>query len=142
MVFGRAVRASLLIVAVVGLGGSLSGCLVAPSRRSDLSARYPLDRARAVVAAAERHDADAIHALVNLLEDDDPGVRMYASLALERMCGETFGYRYYAPPEERAEALRRWRDALRNGEVVTLRAGSAQTPSRTGSAMLATEVTP
>lgn len=85
--------------------------------RSDLQAVYPPDRAQAVVRAAEMRDRDAVHTLVSLLDDKDSGVRMYAILALRRMCDEDFGYRYYAREDERAEAIGRWREALRTGEV-------------------------
>lgn len=101
---------------------SLCACGSGGGRR-DLQSRYPLDRARAIVDAAERGDAESVHQLVTLLEDDDGAIRMYAILALERLSGQTYGYRYHDPEPARAEAVRRWRDALRAGKV-TIRNGS------------------
>jgi hypothetical protein len=88
----------------------------APDMRSDNA----LDRARGAVKAADEGDPAAVHTLVNLLEDWDEAVRMYAILALQRLCGEDLGYRYYAPPEVRSRAVARWRDALRRGEVTVV----------------------
>lgn len=71
---------------------------------------------------AEMGDRGAVHPLVELLEDPDRAVRMYTILALTRLCGEDFDYKYYEPEAERAAAVRRWRAALRNGEVTVRRA--------------------
>jgi hypothetical protein len=47
------------------------------------------------------------------LEDDSPDVRMFAIGALRRMTGKDFGYRFYAEEDERAEAVKRWREWLK-----------------------------
>lgn len=88
-----------------------------------MTSPYPPDRAQAAVRLAESGDQQAVHALVTLLEDDDPAVRLYCILALARLCGTTNGYRYYDPPEQRAAAAARWRMALRAGSVA-LRSGA------------------
>ena len=93
-------------------------CNSAAMQRQKLASDYPLDRARAAVALAEAGDKDAVHKLIDLLDDDDRAVRLYAILALERLCGTTMGYTYYAPQADRDAAVRRWREAIRNGEVV------------------------
>jgi len=72
------------------------------------------------VEVAERGEVEAIHKLVDLLEDSDKGVRMYAILALRRLCGVDHGYHYYAKERDRAAAVTRWRHALRAGEVKIL----------------------
>jgi HEAT repeat protein len=77
-----------------------------------------LERALAAVRLAEAGDAGAVHELVDLLEDSDRAVRMYAILALVRLTGADYGYTYYGSDLERAVAVRRWREALRAGEVV------------------------
>jgi HEAT repeat protein len=92
------------------------GC-VRQTRRADLSALYPVDRARAVVRLAESGDFEAVHSLVELLDDQDGAVRMYSILALERICGENLGYEYYASESSRQLAIERWREALREGRV-------------------------
>lgn len=108
------------LIANVAAGGVaaalLLGAACAPTRK-DLRSGNPLDRARAVVALAEQRDAQAIPKLVDLLDDRDPGVRLYTIQALERLTGESFGYRYFDGPADRAAAVQRWRDALRAGEV-------------------------
>lgn len=101
---------------------SAAGCQSSAAQRRRLSSRNPLERAQAVVRLAEMGDRGAVHPLVELLEDPDRAVRMYTILALTRLCGEDFDYKYYEPEAERAAAVRRWRAALRNGEVTVRRA--------------------
>lgn len=82
--------AAWLVVAAAMLGGCAGG---GPAPRRALQSSYAFDRARAAVRLAEAGDRQAVHALVDLLEDDDAGVRFYAIAALERLCGATHGYR-------------------------------------------------
>jgi len=107
------------------------GC-VRETRRADLGALYPVDRARAVVRLAESGDFQAVHRLVEMLDDEDGAVRMYSILALEHMCGENLGYEYHASESNRQLAIERWREALRAGRV-QLRPreaiGAARTPA-------------
>lgn len=112
----------------------LPGCNPSGMRREHLVSPYPLDRARAAVELAEAGDAQAIDLLIELLNDRDRGVRMYAILALERLCGETYGYKYYNPEPQRAAAVARWRQARQRGEV-TVQAQSAR--PHTGAAVAA-----
>ncbi|MCK4342202.1 MAG: HEAT repeat domain-containing protein [Phycisphaerae bacterium] len=93
------------------------GCDSTAARRRALASGNPLDRARAVVQVAEGRDPDAVHKLVDLLDDPDKTVRMYAIIALKRLCGQDYGFRYYADETERRAAVQRWRQALRTGEV-------------------------
>lgn len=111
---------------VAGLLCLLPGCRSSAAAR--LSAPDPSERAVAIVALADSGDASAVHKLVDLLEDRDRGVRMYANLALLRLCGRDLGYRYYDPEPQRAEAVRRWRNALRDGEVTVLSRNSRGAP--------------
>jgi len=99
------------------------GCNSAAAQRARLASPYPPDRARAAVRLGEARDADAVAKLVDLLIDPDRAVRMYSILALERMCGQTYGYRYYDPAPQRAAAVERWRAALREGQVATRGSG-------------------
>jgi len=92
------------------------GCGAA-AKRDQLASPYPLDRARAAVHLAEAGDSGAVDLLVELLNDHDRGVRMYSILALERLCGDTYGYRYYDPEPRRAAAVARWRQARQGGQV-------------------------
>lgn len=103
---------AIVLLAVGGLG-----CRASPRDPRWLASDYPLDRVRAAVALAEAGDARAVPRLVDLLADDDRGVRLYSILALERLTGQTYDYVYYAPQPQRDAAVERWRTALRNGEV-------------------------
>lgn len=109
-------RRSTFVVLVV-LAGVIPGCQSPASRRERLNSTYAPTRARAVVQSAEAGDATAIHKLVDLLEDEDRGVRMYSIVALRRLCGEDYGYRYYDSESERQLAVERWRQAIRDGDV-------------------------
>jgi hypothetical protein len=103
-------------LAASALAGGL-GCDSAAAQRGRLGSANPFDRATAVVTVTRTGDLVAVHKLVDLLDDTDRTVRMYAILGLRRLCGEDFGYRYYAISAERAPAVARWRDALRTGTL-------------------------
>lgn len=109
-----------------------AGCRSAGNQRHQLDSMNPLDQVEAAVWLAEAGDAQAVHKLVNLLESRDRTVRLYAILALERLCSRTYGYVYYQPEARRAEAVRRWQAALRNGEVTVRpsRPASPEEPAR------------
>jgi hypothetical protein len=132
-VFATMFRSSLLLAGAL----CVIGCQSPRGGRADIASTYPLDRVRAVVRSAEAGDAGAVDLLIELLDDSDRGVRMYSILALERLCGENHGYRYYAPEAERAAAIERWRAARQRGEVVVRttpgqRAKRGTTPISTG----------
>jgi HEAT repeat protein len=116
---------SLGLTALVSLG--FGGC-AAPQNRAGITSSYPLDRVRAAVACAEAGDARAIDLLIEALNDNDRAVRMYSIIALKRLCGEDYGYRFYASDGERDEAIARWRQARGRGEIIL------QAPPRTPSA--------
>jgi hypothetical protein len=121
--YNRAMGLAMTARTVLRLGfitiglACLLGCRPLAAKRQQLGSRYALDRARAAVELAEAGDAQAIDALIELLNDGDRAVRMYTILALERLCGETYGYNYYDPEPERAAAVARWQAARQRGEV-------------------------
>lgn len=104
-----------LLTAALGLA---AGCNANLFSRPDFRSNYAPDRARAAISAAERGRTNAAPSLVNLLEDRDPTVRMYAQIALERLFGESKGYRYYDAESQRTAAVEQWRDAIRSGSLV------------------------
>lgn len=108
-----------MTVSIVSAASALTctGCHAHATTGKQLTSNHPLDRAQAAVRAAEHGDTAPIHALVDLLEDSDDVVRMVAIHSLRRLCGEDFGYRYYADAPERAAAVLRWRAALRDGAI-------------------------
>ncbi len=121
----QARRLALFRIALLAL--ALPGCDTNRARREQLQSLYPLDRARAAVQLAHAGDPQAVQALVDLLEDDDRGVRLYTIVSLEKLTGQTHGYLYYASESDRSAAVERWRDAVRRG-VVTLRPLSVPGP--------------
>jgi hypothetical protein len=69
----------------------------------------PEERILAARHAAELHDRGAIPLLVDRLEDDDPAVRLFTILALEKLTGTRLGYDYRSDDLQRARAAQRWR---------------------------------
>ncbi len=79
-----------------------------------LTSPDPAARIRAIRQIAEKGQSSAVPLLVNRLEDEDEAVRFYAIGALVRLTGSDQGYKYYAPERERTEAVKRWRNSVRN----------------------------
>lgn len=102
--------AALLLAAPI-----LGGCAAATAPSIDDP--RPAARAEASGNAARSADRDAIPALVDALDSSDPLSRLAAATALERLTGETLGYRYDAPPTERDAAARRWADRVAAAET-------------------------
>jgi hypothetical protein len=59
---------------------------------------------------------DTVPFLLQGLDDDDPRVRFLCFEALNRNTGESHGYDYEAPSEERSEAVGRWQAWWRSQE--------------------------
>ena len=78
-------------LSVVGSMLSIMGCGGPKSYRSNIQAAYAYDRILAIREAGERRDPLAVPLLVDRLEDEDPAVRFYAILALERITGDRRG---------------------------------------------------
>lgn len=82
------------------------GC--GPAEPGGLDSLDPGERATAIAKAAETDDRAAIPRLITLLGSDDPGTRLLAIGALEKLTGETFGYDYAAPEPARLRSIERW----------------------------------
>ena len=78
-----------------------------------LQDKDPSVRIAAAVRAAELKDEKAVPHLVERLSDGEDDVRFFAYIALRKITGQTMGYRYYDPPQPRAEAIRRWREWMK-----------------------------
>lgn len=108
-------KSSLLLALVGLLAVCVCGCSpgVTPASRRPLVDRLqddnPSVRVRAIVEAGETEDASAVPLLIDRLEDDDSDIRLFSIQALRRITGRDFDYRYYAPLEQRREAVARWR---------------------------------
>jgi HEAT repeat protein len=77
----------------------------------------PAARMYAIEIAARDGDQQAVKQIIESLDSDDPAVRLLAISTLERLTGETYGYRQYDPPLQRREAIDRWKAAYESGEV-------------------------
>lgn len=82
-------------------------------------------RIQAMAQAVESHDPQAVPYLVENLGSGNGDVRLFASLALEKLTGQTMGYEYYASPSQREQAIELWRKWLAGG-----RKPSATQPSQ------------
>lgn len=79
---------------------------------TQLQSQDPAQRIRAIVQASHTARSDLLPALVDCLEDEDPAVRLYAIVALEKLTGTRLGYSYFSPPDQRREAVQAWRAHL------------------------------
>lgn len=120
-------RSHVAATALASAAITFFGCASGVTHRELLKSPSAYERAAASVQSAEAGDGEAVHALVDLLDDRDDGVRMYAIRALDRLTGRMYGYEYYATESQRAAAVERWRSGLRSGEVV-LNTSAARRP--------------
>jgi HEAT repeat protein len=102
------VRRSVGIIALALV--SISGCF-SPDPKSLQSNSAP-SAVPAIKDAATQGDRSAYPRLVEDLDDPDPAIRFAAIQALERMTGETFGYRYYDDESTRRPAVQQWQQWL------------------------------
>jgi hypothetical protein len=84
------------------------GPSVAPRVRAALSFPCPEARAAACRLAYRFGDAEAIPAMIKLLDDESSLVRLHANRSLCGMTGQDMNYRPEALPEDRAAAKARW----------------------------------
>lgn len=68
----------------------------------------PDGRIQAIVDVARTEDRERIKDLVEQLDSDDAAVRMFSIRTLERLTGQTLGYRHSDPRWRRLEAIDRW----------------------------------
>lgn len=96
----------LCLFAAVGL----TGCEpIQGDAYRDFEDDDPAARLAAITKAGRTRDDQAIPYLVDRLTDSEPEVCFFAIIALRKITGRTFGYRYYQPRRLRAEAVRKWR---------------------------------
>ena len=70
--------------------------------------RDPANKIPGIKKAVEAKDLSAAKQMVEDLDNDDPAVRFYAIEGLERLTGESFGYKYFDDELARQPALKRW----------------------------------
>ena len=101
------IRLSILMVI-----GILVSC-GQPATSGGFDSPLPAARLHALGQAARTGDRSDIKRIVELLDSDDAAVRLLAISTLERLTGETFGYRHYDPRWEREASIRKWVNAIR-----------------------------
>ena len=99
-------------VLVVSTCAAACGCF--PREQQRIGANDPTSNIPAIQDAARGKDYQAVPGLVRQLESDDPAVRFYAIEALEKLTGQTCGYRYYDDPDDRRLAVGRWKQWIRD----------------------------
>ncbi len=101
------IRLSILMII-----GSLVSC-GQPGTSGGFDSPMPAARLHALGQAARTGDRSDIKRIVELLDSDDAAVRLLAISTLERLTGETFGYRHYDPRWEREDSIQKWVNAIR-----------------------------
>lgn len=120
----RSLSGSAICMAVM-----LTAC-TAGKPKPDFDSPDPYARALAIEDAARQRDRNAIPDLIESLDSDDPAVRFAAIGALERITGQTYGYRPYDPEWERQAAVDQWVSEYRNqGEAGDVFAHTAASDS-------------
>lgn len=85
-------------------------------------------RMYAIEQAARAGDRTQIRNIIEQLDSDDPGVRYLAITALQRLTGQTCGYRHYDPATLRREAIGRWIAAYDDGSIQPMTASPLSAP--------------
>jgi HEAT repeat protein len=96
--------------------GTLGACAPKASEGGFNSAN-PAAKLYAIVEAGRQRDTAAIPHLIEQLDSDDPAVRLYTIIALERITGTRLDYSPYDPPALRTAAQRRWYEQYQAGEL-------------------------
>jgi len=94
----------LLATAILG-----PGCSLAPKSFRDMIHPAPIVRARALGLDEQQPEWVAVPAMIERLNDPDKVVRMAANDGLKERTRRDFGFVPWAPPEERAKAVARWK---------------------------------
>ena len=99
----------LLVGMLLAMVSSGPGCSLAPKSFRDMIHPAPIVRARSVGFGEDQPEWVAVPAMIEQLNDPADVVRMTAHDALKARTRRDFGYVAWAPPEERAKAVERWR---------------------------------
>ena len=108
-------RPLILALAVALTPLLITSCTDVPKRtgdlHSDLKSSDPLIRGESAMHAGRLKVASTIPLLIELLEDDDYGVRLNAHIALLLITDErSIAYQALDPPKLRKEGADRWRE--------------------------------
>ena len=100
------------LILILALGLSSVACR-GTRPKPDVAAREIDARIPGIKHAGETHDRSALPGLIDSLNDDDPAVRMFAIVTLEKFSRDRFGYEYYLDEEQRKPSIARWREWLK-----------------------------
>lgn len=118
--FGHILKQMLSLRFLIPIGALLLTSCGASPTAGGFDAASPAARSKAIQTAAITGDFSAVSKIVEQLDSDDPAIRMLAIEALERLTGETFGYKHYEPVYVRREAIAKWVNAVQSGSVPRL----------------------
>jgi hypothetical protein len=85
------------------------GCSIAPRNFRGMTHPAAITRARSVALGQGLPESQVVPTLIGKLDDPDPVVRLTAHQELRRRSGQDFGYLPWAPPNERGEAINKYR---------------------------------
>jgi HEAT repeat protein len=91
----------------LALALTLAGC---SSPKPDLASPLSSLRIQAASEAALNADRTKVSELIDLLQSDDPAVRLVAIRSLEKLTGQTLGYRHFDAEPVRRSAIQSWVD--------------------------------
>jgi HEAT repeat protein len=111
----RHVAALLLLICPLAVGCAQRSS--APASANGFQHEDPQVRINAVVAAGEARDRAAVPLIVDRLTDSESDVRFFAIMSLQKITGQTMGYRHFDPPQLRDQAVQRWRQYLLDGSA-------------------------
>lgn len=117
----RAADPPAQIAAAVALAHVLSGDSLAElyPLLDDPDTRVVLETTRALANAGDRR---SLGALVGLLESPDTQIRVESAILLQALTGLRLGFASYDSPQQRADAVRAWRDWLESdGDTAQLK---------------------
>ena len=103
-------RAGLILILVLSLSSlACRGTRPKPDvAANEIDAKIP-----GIKRAGLAQDRSALPGLVDSLNDEDPAVRMFAIVTLEKFSRDRFGYEYYLDEEQRKPSIARWREWLK-----------------------------
>ncbi len=79
---------------------------------SDIDSGVPAFQVSAMHKVAEAGNYEYLSRQIDLLEDEDAGVRFYAIMSLKKLTGTDNGYNYRYDAGRRYEAVKTWRKWL------------------------------
>ena len=107
---------NLVGASMLALTALITAC-TAPQAPLLVSDPDPSVKIPATKLAVQNHDMSSVRQMIKDLESDDMAVRFYAFSGLEKLTGESFGYKYYEDEDQRALAVGKWKAWLAGWEA-------------------------